>query len=119
MPAVIKTAQAKQMALPVVPDNVELNYAEFEKQATGKLTQEQSALLKKIGECESGFQMKPHSTGASSAFGIFQILKVHDKRAVKLGVSRLTREGNITIAINIFSEQGSAPWLASKACWGK
>lgn len=118
MPAVIKTAQAKQTDLPVAPNNTELNYAEFEKQATGKLTAAQSALLKKIGECESGFQMKPNSSGASSAFGIFQILKVHDARAKRLGVSRWTREGNITLAIDIYLEQGQAPWLASKSCWG-
>ncbi len=63
--------------------------------------------------------MKANNTGESSAYGIFQILKVHDKRASKLGVSRMTREGNIKVAISLFLEQGSAPWDSSKKCWSK
>lgn len=116
MPTVIKTVQAKQIDLP--EDNVEQNYVEFEKLTTG-LSSADRALLKKIGECESGFRMVPNKGGASSAFGIFQVLKVHDKRAKKLGVSRFTNHGNIKIAISLFLEQGSTPWLASKSCWGK
>ena len=119
MPAIVKVAQAKQMATPKVKDNVELNYIEFEKQAAEKLSESQKNTLKKIGECESGFQMKANATGASSAYGIFQILKLHDRRAKSLGVSRLTREGNITVAINLFLEQGTNPWNASKHCWKK
>lgn len=76
-------------------------------------------MLKKIGECESGFQMKPNSSGASSAYGIFQILKIHDTRAKKLGISRFTVEGNIKLAISIYEEQGTTPWNESKHCWGK
>ena len=108
----IKEAQAK------APDPVELNYMEFEKQAQ-VLTPAQKSLLKKIGECESGFRMVPNSSGKSSAFGIFQILKVHDKRASGLGVTRFTNEGNIKVAIDLFREQGTRPWTASKHCWNK
>jgi len=58
--------------------------------------------------------MKPNSSGKSSAYGIFQILKMHDWRG-----DRMTVEGNIKIALDMFQEQGTNPWLASKACWGK
>jgi len=57
--------------------------------------------------------------GQSSAFGIFQILKVHDARAKRLGVTRFTAEGNIKIAIDLYLEQGTTPWNASKHCWNK
>jgi hypothetical protein len=101
-------------AVPVKPQtSVESNYALFD-QLTGGRYQ----ILKRIGECESGFQMIPNRTGASSAYGIFQILKVHDARAVKMGVSRFTAEGNIRLAMALFDEQGTTPWDASKHCWG-
>lgn len=92
----------------------EENYKLFDELTKGKYP-----LLKKIGECESGFQMKANNTGVSSAYGIFQILKVHDARANKMGISRFTAEGNIKIAIALYDEQGSRPWNASKHCWGK
>lgn len=114
-------APAKQTAVKI-PDNVENNYIEFEKQAAAKLTPNQAALLKEIGECESGFRMVPNSAGASSAYGIFQTTKVHDARAKKLGFNNRmeSAEANITVAIDLFLEQGTTPWLASKAsCWGK
>lgn len=101
------------------PQQIEANYAEFDRQAADKLSESQKAILKKIGECESGFQMKPNATGVSSAYGIFQTLKVHDKRAKNLGVTRYTREGNIKTTINLFLEQGTTPWNASKHCWKK
>jgi hypothetical protein len=50
----------------------------------------------------------------SSAFGIFQIMKVHDWRG-----NRFTVEGNIKIAIALYEEQGTNPWVSSKACWSK
>jgi len=105
---VIKTTQAKEL------NDTELNYQEFEKQTLGKYP-----ILKRIGECESGFRMVPNKTEASSAFGVFQILKVHNARAKKLGVSRFTREGNIKVAISLYEEQGTTPWQSSSKCWNK
>lgn len=96
------------------------NYAKFAEmaQAAG-LSTAQTALLKRIGECESGFQMKPNSSGTSSAYGIFQELKVHDKRAKALGGTRFDLETHIAVGIALFKEQGTAPWVASKHCWNK
>lgn len=62
--------------------------------------------------------MKPNSSGASSAYGIFQELKVHDARAKRLGGTRFDRVTNIAVAIELFLEQGTTPWNASKRCWG-
>jgi len=96
------------------------NYAKFaEMAAAAGLSDAQTALLKRIGECESGFQMKPNTSGTSSAYGIFQELKVHDKRAKSLGGTRFDLETHIAVAIALFKEQGTTPWVASKDCWGK
>lgn len=57
--------------------------------------------------------------GESSAFGIFQILKVHDIRASKMQVSRFTTEGNIKLAMALYDEQGNKPWESSKHCWSR
>lgn len=71
--------------------------------------------MKKIGEAESGFRMVPNTDGKSSAYGIFQLTKVHDKRAKKLGYdNRLSTEANIKVAVSLFSEQGTTPWETSK-----
>lgn len=90
---------------------VEKNYRLFDHITGGRYP-----LLKRIGECESGFRMVANTSG-SSAFGIFQILKVHDQRAVKMGLSRQTVEGNIKLAVALFEEQGSKPWDSSRHCW--
>lgn len=92
------------------------NYAEFDRQAHYKLTPDQTALLKRIGEAESGFRMVWNSEGASSACGVFQTLKVHDQRARNLGFSWRceSSSANIAVAIDLFLEQGTTPWNASK-----
>jgi hypothetical protein len=99
------------------PTSVEQNYAEFDRQASLKLTPNQAAILKKIGECESGFRMVPNKGGHSSAYGIFQELKVHDARAKRLGGTRFDMPTNIAVAIDLFLEQGTTPWNASRKCW--
>ena len=101
------------------PKVIAANYAEYDKQAAQKLTPSQAELLKKIGSCESGFQMKPNSSGISSAYGIFQTLKVHNARAARLGGTRFDTVTQIAVAIELFKEQGTTPWNASKSCWGK
>lgn len=96
MPA-IKIAQAK-----------ETNEQIFDRLTSGKYP-----LLKKIGYCESGFRMVPNTQG-SSAYGIFQIMKVHSWRGDRYSV-----EGNIKIAIQLFNEQSTRPWESSRSCWGR
>lgn len=91
----------------------EQNYAEFQNQASKRLNEKQTQVLKNIGECESGFRMVANRSG-SSAYGIFQIIKVHSWRG-----DRYSHKGNIKIAIDLFLEQGTTPWNASKHCWSK
>jgi hypothetical protein len=85
------------------------NYALYDQIAPGLLSATEAALLKRIGEAESGFAMKPNSNGASTAYGIFQILKMHDSQG-----DRYTAKGNILLAIKIFKAQGTQPWITSK-----
>jgi hypothetical protein len=108
----VKVAKAKTTP-------VEDNYATFARLAATKLTPRQTKVLKAIGECESGFRMVPNKSGASSAYGIFQTLKVHDARAKKLGYSWRgeSPEANIALAISLYLEQGTTPWNPSKHCW--
>jgi hypothetical protein len=64
--------------------------------------------------------MVPNSQGKSTAYGIFQLIKAHDKRAQNLGhQNRLTLEANIATAISLYKEQNTTPWNASKSCWSK
>lgn len=100
----------KALGAPRTRDNttVEQNYALYDQIAPGLLSVAEGALLKRIGEAESGFIMQPNKTG-SSAYGIFQITKVHDKQG-----DRLSAKGNILLAIKIFKEQGTQPWISSK-----
>ena len=93
--------------------SVEQNYIEFEKQANTRLTPEQAKVLKRIGECESGFRMVANKSG-SSAYGVFQIMKVHSWRG-----DHTTTSGNVKIAIDLFLEQGTTPWKSSSKCWNK
>jgi hypothetical protein len=80
----------------------------------------------KIAECESHFTQygkdgqvvkNPNST----AVGVFQIMaSVHGTLAdQKLGIDINTLQGNAAYAQYLYQTQGTAPWSASKACWGK
>lgn len=101
--------------IPYINDSKEV-YAEFDKQAAQKLTAEQARLFKRVCEAETGMRMVPNSAGASSAYGPCQLLKVHDKRAQKLGYSNRNEslEANIATSIDLFLEQGTTPWNESK-----
>jgi hypothetical protein len=68
-------------------------------------------ILIAIAECESGIHSKPNKQG-SGAFGIFQIMPVHNWRG-----DRFSAEGNIEIAIELYKEQSVTPWQASAACY--
>lgn len=78
-----------------------------------------------IAGCESHFRQydadgsilrNPHS----SAVGIFQIMdSVHSDVAADLGIDIYTMQGNAAYAKYLYDNEGTAPWLASKACWGK
>lgn len=78
-----------------------------------------------IAGCES--QYRQYDTDGSvlhnsqsSAVGIFQIMdSVHSKTAAQLGIDIYTMQGNAAYAKYLYDNEGTGPWLASKACWGK
>lgn len=80
-----------------------------------------------IARCESRFRQLD-STGkvlrneqGSSAVGAFQIMaSIHAASADKnLGLNIYDLQGNAAYARYLYERQGTAPWNASKACWGK
>lgn len=83
-------------------------------------------IMIKIASCESHFKQydsagnpvkNPHST----AVGVFQIMaSIHQDLAdEELGLDITTLEGNVAYAKALYKDQGTTPWAASKACWGK
>ena len=79
-----------------------------------------------IASCESHFTQfgkdgqvvkNPNST----AVGVFQIMSsIHASFAdKKLGVDIYTIQGNLAYAKYLYDTTGTAPWNASKSCWGK
>ncbi len=78
-----------------------------------------------IAGCESQYRQYD-SNGSilrntqSSAVGIFQIMdSIHSKTAAQLGIDIYTMQGNAAYAKYLYSQEGTDPWYASKACWGK
>lgn len=52
--------------------------------------------------------------------GIYQLGSHFVKQAREMGLDVVKKpEDNIKMAIYIYNTQGTAPWLASKDCWGK
>ncbi len=82
-------------------------------------------VLAEIAKCESQFRhfdkkgnllKNPNST----AIGAFQIMSsIHYTQADKLGLNINTLQGNLAYAKYLYDKQGTKPWNASKACWGK
>ncbi len=84
-------------------------------------------IMIEIAKCESQFrqygkdgQVLKNSQG-SSAIGLFQIMSsIHaDFADDKLGLDVYSLQGNAAYARYLFDKQGTRPWDASKACWGK
>ena len=83
-------------------------------------------VLAAIAGCESHYQQYGKDgnvlkNSASSAVGLFQIMSsVHATFASdKLGLDINTMQGNMAYAKYLYETQGTAPWKASEACWGK
>jgi soluble lytic murein transglycosylase-like protein len=82
-------------------------------------------VLAEIASCESQFRQFDNNGNViknanSSAVGIMQIMSsIHDPVADKLGLDIYTIQGNLAYARYLYEESGTAPWNASKSCWGK
>lgn len=78
-----------------------------------------------IAGCESNFRQYDTDgtilkNDHSSAKGIFQIMtSIHSARAADLGLDLYTMQGNAAYARYLYDQSGTAPWNASKDCWGK
>ena len=78
-----------------------------------------------IAGCESHFRQYDTDGSVlrnthSSAVGIFQIMdSVHSETAAELGIDIYTTQGNAAYAKYLYDQEGTVPWAASKACWGK
>lgn len=86
------------------------------------LSREDGELLVKISSCESGLDptrwnyLNPTGdpTSKNSAYGLFQVIRSHE---LTYGISRMTPEGNIAIALNLYIKNGTKDWVLSKGCW--
>ncbi len=79
-----------------------------------------------IAECESQFRQydkdgKILKNPTSTAIGVFQIMaSIHqDSADTELGLDITNVQGNAGYARHLYEKQGTTPWNASKACWGK
>jgi len=79
-----------------------------------------------IASCESHFTQfgkdgQVVKNPNSSAVGVFQIMSsIHSTFADhKLGLDIYTIQGNLAYAKYLYDQSGTAPWNASKSCWGK
>lgn len=79
-----------------------------------------------IAKCESQFRQYDKDGNilknpTSSAIGVFQIMaSIHQESAdADLGLDITNVQGNAGYARHLYEKQGTVPWNASKACWGK
>ncbi len=83
-------------------------------------------IMIKIAACESHFKQfdkagNPVKNPKSTAIGVFLIMSsIHkDIANDNHGFDITTLEGNVAYAKALYNDQGTVPWNASKACWGK
>src|SRR6185312_669120 len=88
-------------------------------------------VMVEIARCESQFRQFDEKGNVlknpkSSAVGIFQIMySIHDSAAKSMkdddfnGLDINTVPDNVKYAEYLYDTQGTTPWNASKACWGK
>ena len=81
-------------------------------------------ILERIASCESGNkQFNPDGTVLrgkinSHDIGKFQINEIyHAEKAKELGFDIFTESGNTKMALWLYKNQGTKPWLCSKSCW--
>lgn len=83
-------------------------------------------VLAKISQCESQFRQFASDGSVLRGrevrqdVGVMQINETYHKAtAQKLGYNIYTLDGNLAYAQYLYDREGSQPWSASKACWGK
>ena len=83
-------------------------------------------ILAKVAGCESEFRQVDSNGNILRGIenhgdvGVMQINETyHLDRATKLGLNIYTLQGNMAYAKVLYNEFGTAPWMASSACWSK
>lgn len=76
-------------------------------------------LMVKIARCESGLSQKWNYLNDTNpnyytAYGLFQIIEGHE---LTYGINRMTLEGNIELALELYKDKGTQPWKLSSKCW--
>ena len=78
-----------------------------------------------IASCESDYYQfhkdgRPLHGGTGTMIGLFQISEIlHRASAERFGWEIDTPDGNMAYARYLYEMYGTAPWLASKHCWGE
>lgn len=107
--------QAFQNRLPISED------AELTPRQFLWLTEPELApVLDRIAECESDWRMIPNSSGASSAYGYFQIIRGTAAITPQFaeGRTRTDPQANVEMAIWLAKRDGvMAHWFPSAKCW--
>ena len=84
-------------------------------------------VLDRIAECESGNKHYGESgqvllmgnTNKTVDIGRYQINTVWFKKASELGLDLTREEDNYKMAVYIYTNHGTEPWVYSKKCWAK
>lgn len=81
--------------------------------------------MAEIARCESRFRHVGENGSIirgeenRSDVGVMQINEYyHEKTADTLGIDLYTLDGNLAYARSLYEREGTAPWNASKTCWG-
>ncbi len=87
---------------------------------------EDAPVMVEIAGCESHFRhfgsngevLRGEKVRAD--VGVMQInTRYHLEDATELGMDLMSFEGNLAYAMHLYETQGTKPWNASRACWGK
>lgn len=85
-----------------------------------KVWSQDSGIGLRMARCESG--LRPSARNGTH-LGLFQISsRYHNHRIASVGRSGYSLYDpltNILVARNLYIEQGSHPWVASRRCWGR
>ena len=86
----------------------------------------ETPILAEISRCESTFRQVDKDGEVlrgvvnGSDLGLMQVNEFyHGKKATELGFDLMTVDGNLAYAKYLYEQEGTAPWSASKKCWGK
>jgi hypothetical protein len=82
-------------------------------------------VLAQVAKCESRFRQFDKNgqvlrgLAVREDVGIMQVNEYYHKDvSTKLGFDIYTLDGNLAYAKWLYDREGTAPWSASKACWG-